>query len=223
METKQLDINNLSSAEKALLMKQFSAEQKAEKSRKAADREALKGLQDELCGKWAQQLVAFGNEQANIVDAVFADTAPLIAIKAALYDVPSDKQDSHTFTSRDGMSSILVGFNTIIGFDGTGSAGIEKVKEYLSSLSEQDSKRAIISKILTVLMKPDKNGSLNPARVTELANLRAEINNELFSDGIDIIIKAQHKTRTSSYVRGWHRFVDDKGKETKVQFSVTAQ
>lgn len=220
MET--LNISKLSAADKAALMAALSAEQKAEKNKKLADREALKILQNEFCSKWLTPLAEFGKAQTEIVDAVFADTSPLLDLKIALYEL-REAQDSHTFTARDGSGSIAIGYNTIIGFDGTGNAGVQKVKDYLASLSEDDVNYVKIKKILNVLMKPDKNGNLNPTRVTELANLKADIDNELFSDGIEIIINAQFKTRTSSYVSGWMRKVSETGKEVKVNFRITAQ
>lgn len=217
-----LNIKTLSQSERTALLMALAEEEKAEKKRKAADRNTLKVLQDELCHKWLSPSQLLGEQQRSLVDGVFEDASMIITLKNNVYQT-REKQDSHTFTARDGSGSITVGYNTVIGFDGTGNAGIQKVKAYLSSLSEKDDNYMKINKILNVLMKPDKNGNLNPARITELANLKAEIDHELFSDGIEIIINAQFKTRTTSYVRGWKRGILENGKEVKMKFSINAQ
>lgn len=217
-----VNINTLSADQRKALLADLAAQDKAEKQKRTDDIEAFKNMADDFVYRWINRLVDFASQQTELVDTVTADTKPLIDLKQELYNV-KEKQDSHTFTHRDGLGSIRVGYNTIIGYDGTASAGIQKVKQYLASLSEDSVIYTKISKILNVLMKPDKNGNLNPVRATELSNLKADIDDELFSDGVDTIIAAQFKTRTSTYVGGWMLKTLENGKEVKVQFRITAQ
>lgn len=222
MENQTVDINSLSAKERKALLEGLSAADKAEKQKRANDIETLKTLQDEFCNGWLPELIKFSEEQSNIVDAVFADTAPLISLKSELYEV-SDDQGSHTFTARNGSGSITTGYNMVIGFDGTSDIGVQKIQKYLSSLSTDDVNRVKIEQILDVLMKRNKKGQLNPTRIVDLSNLKSKINDDDFSDGVDTVVAAQFKTRTSSYVEGWIRKISENGKEIKIQFRITAK
>jgi hypothetical protein len=218
----KVNIANYSQAELKELRLQLEQQEKADKKKRLDDIESLKEMQDQLCASWLSKLLSFSEEQTKLVDAVFNDTAPLISLKSELYDV-KENQGSHTFTARDGSGSITVGHNMIIGFDGTSDIGVQKIQGYLSSLSKDDANRVKIEAILNVLMKRNKLGNLNPTRIVDLANLKSEINDYLFSEGVDIVVASQFKTRTSSYVEGWIRKVDQNNKETKVQFRITAK
>lgn len=167
------------------------------------------------------RLVDFNDQQARMVDRTYESLGALIDLKQELYS-SKGMQDSHTFTHRDGSGSITVGFNTIIGFDGTETAGVQKVKEFIGTLSADDAKRATLANLLNTFMKPDKKGNLNPTRITELCQQKAEINDPLFTEGIDIIVSSQFKTRTSRFVRGWKRIVKEDKSEMKITFSITA-
>lgn len=212
----------MSAKERKQLFKQLEEQEKTEKKKRLENVEALKGMQDQFCASWLKRLFSFSEEQSRIVDLVFQDTAKLIALKSELYELDND-QGSHTFTARDGSGSIKVGYNMVIGFDGTSDIGVQKIQSYLSSLSKDDTNRGKIEKILNVLMQRNKKGELNPTRVMDLSNLKLEIDDEQFSEGVDIVVAAQFKTRTSSYVEGWMRRTDDNGKEIKYQFRLTAK
>lgn len=217
----KININALSAEERKNLMAQLAEEERNTKKKRAENIETLKTLQDGFCSNWLAKLCAFGKQQTTLVDSVYEDAKRLLDLKFELYEV-SQKQDSHTFTDRGGMGSITIGYNTVIGYDGTSDIGIQKINQYLSSLSKDDINRTKIEKILSVLMQRNKKGELNPTRVMDLSNLTNDIDDELFTEGVNIVVSAQFKTRTSSYVAGWMREVDDKGKEIKVTFRITA-
>jgi len=222
MNNQTIDVNSLSASEMKTLSAAISARDKIEKNKRTEEIKCLKGMQDDLCYLWLDKLVSFNAAQAAVVDSIFKDAAPLIALKSELYDI-KDNQGSHTFTARDGSGSITVGHNMIIGFDGTSDIGVDKIQMYLSSLSKDDVNRDKIEKILNVLMKRNKKGELNPTRIVDLSNLKSDIDDDLFSEGVDIVVAAQFKTRTSSYVEGWSRVIDKNGKEIKIQFRITAK
>lgn len=218
----ELNVASMSAKERKALLEQLAAQEQFDKQKRSSDIETLKTMQDQFCASWLTKLFSFSEEQSRLVDLVFQDTAPLISLKSELYDV-EENQGSHTFTARDGSGSIKVGYNMVIGFDGTSDIGVQKIQTYLSSLSQDDINRTKIEKILNVLMQRNKKGELNPTRVMDLSNLKSEIDDDLFSEGVDIVVSAQFKTRTSSYVEGWIRKVDENGKEIKVQFRITAK
>lgn len=216
-----MDINKLSPQERKTLMNQLATEEKAARRAKEENINAFKKMVDEMVNRLAPKLSAFGLAQNDIVNDTFADFDTIISLKKELYEV-KDQQSSHTFTARDGNGSITIGYNEIIGFDGTEHAGVSKIKEVIKGLSADDENRAVLADLLNTFMKPDKKGNLNPTRIAELVSKKEMVNKQLFTEGVDIIVNAQFKTRSSMYVRGWHRVPGENGNEIKLSFSITA-
>ncbi|SUJ26384.1 Protein of uncharacterised function (DUF3164) [Sphingobacterium spiritivorum] len=216
-----MNIENLTPEQKQALRQLLIEEDKATQQKRENDIMALKTMIDEMVTAKVPDLVSFGQKQTDIVNATFKDFEAIIQLKNELYGV-KDGQASHTFTSRDGNGSICVGFNEIIAFDGTEGAGVKKIKEVIASLSSNDENREVLADLLNTFMKADKRGNLNPTRVAELVSKKETVRNPLFSEGVDIIVNAQFKTRSSMYVRGWQRIQGENGKEVKLTFSITA-
>ena len=142
-------------------------------------------------------------------------------LKADVYGTKINEQDSHTSTLEDGSASITIGWNVSIGFDGTESAGVEKIKEFISSLSTDDENNKKLSAAVNTFLKPNaKTGMLNPAKIIELSKLKSEFNDERFNDGLDIIFNAQQRRQNSMYVSGW-KIVELEGRPTKLEFRFT--
>jgi hypothetical protein len=142
-------------------------------------------------------------------------------MKAEIYGLEKNAQDSHTSTLADGSASITIGYNVTIGFDGTESAGVEIIKEFISSLATDDENVKRLSKMVNTFLKPNaKTGMLNPSKIIELSKLRDEFNNERFSEGIDIILNAQQRRQNSMYVSGW-KFIEHNGLPKKIEFRFT--
>lgn len=216
------DINNLTTTERKVLLMELAKQQRDEKARRADDIDAYKKLIDELVHQQAPELVDFGTMQNIKVEETFKIFQQALEIKKELYGY-DDKQASHTFTSRDGAASIIIGYNEIIGFDGTESAGVVKIRDYITSLAADDPKRNILVSFLETFMKPNKKGELNPTRIVELVGLKEEADDAGFTEGVDIIVNAQFKTRTTSYVKGWFKRLDVEGKELKMEFTISAK
>lgn len=216
-----MTLDKLSPEEKKALLKELEAEQIATAKKKEAEIESYKTMSDELVINMLPTLVSFSEQQKGLVTHAFENLSALISLKKELYNT-KETQDSYTFTARDGSGSITIGYNSIIGFDGTESAGVEKVKQFISTLSADDANRKTLADLVNTFMKEDRKGNLNPTRIAELCNKKAEIDSPLFSDGIDTIVKAQFKTRTSMFVKGWKRITNEEGAEIKVQFSISA-
>jgi hypothetical protein len=217
-----MTLENLTPEAKRELFKQLEAEQRADRLQKEKEIETYKTMQDSMVVEVLPLLVEFADQQKDIVCWTIKNLSALVTLKTDLFKVKDGGQDSHTFTNRDGSGSITIGYNAIIGFDGTETAGVQKVKEYLSTLSGDDEKRQILADLLNTFMKPDRKGNLNPTRIAELCNKKGEIDNPLFSDGIDTIVNAQFKTRTSMFVRGWQLVTKEGEADKKIHFSISA-
>lgn len=216
-----IDLKQLTPQQLRELTQQVEAEHANKKRQREQNILTYKDLIDELVGSLAPELADFATVQNLTVEKTFNAFDKALKLKMEIYEY-SDDQYSHTFTARDGMSSITLGYNSIIGFDGTEAAGVIKIREYLTSLSDQDENKDILIDLLNTFMKPDKKGNLNPARIAELVAKKEIAKSDLFSDGVDIIVSAQFKARSSQFVRGWFKRMGDNGKELKLNFSITS-
>ncbi|MFD2874070.1 DUF3164 family protein [Mucilaginibacter ximonensis] len=216
-----MNLQTLTPEEKKTLLNELAAEQKAAKKKKVDDREALKTLMDEAVVELAPICADFGQKQEEIIQTVFNRFASVIALKKETYGF-DEKQSSHTFTARDGKAQIIIGYNEIIGFDNTVDVGLQKIHEFISSLSVDDANREKLQKIISTLTKKNKKGDLNPTKVIALSELKAEMDNDLFTEGVEIVEQSQFKTRTTMYVRGYYRKQVQDGREISMSFSITA-
>ena len=222
MSTETLDISKLSAENKAQLMAQLEAEAKAAKLKIKEDRKAYKELTFEFVNRNIESLLNHNDITGIIIENLFKDYAPVKALKNEVYG--NDPQDSHTSTLSDGSASITIGHNVSIAFDGTESSGIQKIRDFIASLSDEnsDSKTKKLAKSVDTFLKLNpKTGQLNPSKIIELSNLRDEFDDERFNDGLDIIFNAQIRKQTSMYVSGWKVVqVDGKPRKLTFRFSV---
>ena len=222
MNTETLDITKLSSKDKAALMLKLAAEAKAEKVQIKEDRKAYKELTQEFVNRNIDQLLHHNDITGVVIEMLFKDYDPVKELKQQVYG--NETQDSHTSTLPDGSASITIGHNVSISFDGTESSGIQKIRDFIASLSDETSDvktKKLAKSVDTFLKLNPKTGQLNPSKIIELSNLRDEFDDERFNDGLDIIFLAQIRVKTSMYVSGWKVVdVDNKPKKLTFRFSV---
>lgn len=121
-------------------------------------------------------------------------------MKAGLYEVKNNQQ-SHTFTSSDGNIRIILGYNQTDNYDDSVTAGIEKVKDFISSLGNDEKSRLLVNGILRLLRVDSKTGMLKASRVLQLIDMARESGNEEFVDGVQIIQSAYKPIKSKQYVR----------------------
>lgn len=218
MSTETLDLTKLSSEDKKTLMDKLTAEAKAEKEQIKQDRKAFKELTGEFVNSNIDSLLHHNDITGAIIEKLFKDFEPIKTLKQQVYGVK--QQDNHTSTLPDGSASITIGHNVSISFDGTEAAGIQKIRDFIKSLSDENSDiktKKLAKSVDTFLKLNPKTGQLNPSKIIELSNLRDEFDDERFNDGLDIIINAQIRVQTSMYVSGW-KFLQIDGKPKKLTF-----
>lgn len=204
------------------LMQELAQEEKAAKQKKNEDRKAFKKLSSEFVEKNIDVLVNHHMVTDGLISGLFKEFGMIQELKGSLYGSKVNDQESHTSTLEDGSASITIGFNVSIGFDGTETMGVEKIKDYLTSLSGEEANVKKLTKAVNTLLKPSKKtGMLNPASIIQLSALRDEFNSESFNDGLDIIINAQQRRKNSMYVSGWKYVKDQEGKAVKLDFRFT--
>lgn len=222
MSTETLDISKLSPQHKAQLMAQLEAEAKAEKQKLKEDRKAYKELTYDFVNRNIDSLLHHNDITGAIIEKLFQDYEPVKGLKQQVYG--HEYQDSHTSTLPDGSASITIGHNVTINFDGTESSGVQKIKDFITSLLDEnaDDNTKKLAKMVNIFLKVNpKTGMLNPSKIIELSKLREEFSDERFDDGLDIIFQAQIRVQNSMYVSGWKYVeIDQKPKKLTFRFSV---
>lgn len=212
----------MTAEERKALAAQLAEQDKADKAKRNEDKKAFKELSAEYVNNNIDVLINHHNQTDSLVTKLFADFKQILGLKESVYGSKVKKFESHTSTLEDGTASITIGHNVTIGFDGTEAIGVEKIKEFLTSLSTGDSNVIKLSKAVNTLLKPSaKTGMLNPVSIIQLTKLREDFNSELFSEGLDIIINAQQRRVNSMYVSGWKYIKDENNKAIKLEFRFT--
>ena len=134
---------------------------------------------------------------------IFNSLNALVQSKAEVFET-QEGQKSHTFTTLDGTQRIIMGVRDISQWDGTESAGISKIQEYLKSLAK-DSKSAELVAMVQGMLKPDKKGMLDPRRILELSKIAEEGGNDLFMDGINIIMQAYKVVGSKMFLEAYEK------------------
>ncbi len=129
---------------------------------------------------------------------VYNSLNTLVKTKSEVFET-DESQKTHTFTTVDGRLRIIMGCRDISHWDGTETSGVVKIKEYLKSLAK-DAKSAELVGMVEGMLKPDKKGMLDPRRIMELSKIAEDGGNELFMDGINIIIQAYKVVGSKMYL-----------------------
>lgn len=216
-----IDITALSPEQKKALKAQLDADNKAEKKKRTDDLVSFKQMSEDYVNNNINPMIHHHEITGALIEKLWSDYETIKDLKSEIYGTKCNSQDSHTSTLEDGSASITVGWNVTIGFDGTESAGVEKIKEFIKSLSTEDENNKKLSAAVNTFLKPNvKTGDLNPSKIIELSKLTTEFNDERFDDGIEIIFKAQQRRKNSMYVSGW-KIVEIDRKPKKLEFRFT--
>ncbi len=214
-----IDLSKLTTEELAELKAEIQTKEKKKKDEIKQSRKTYKELSNEYVQRNIDALISHKVVTEDIIKKLFADYNAVKEIKKEIYG--DKQQDSHTSTLPDGSASITIGYNVTIGFDGTESSGVEKIKNFITSLGADDDNTKKLTKMVNTFLKPNvKTGMLNPSKIIELSKLRDEFNDNEFNDGIDIIFNAQIRRQNSVYVSGW-KSIEVDGVPKKVEFRFT--
>jgi hypothetical protein len=214
-----IDLSKLTAEELAELKAEIQTKEKKKKDEIKQSRKTYKELSNEYVQRNIDALISHKVVTEDIIKKLFADYNAVKEIKKEIYG--DKQQDSHTSTLPDGSASITIGYNVTIGFDGTESSGVEKIKNFITSLGADDDNTKKLTKMVNTFLKPNvKTGMLNPSKIIELSKLRDEFNDNEFNDGIDIIFNAQIRRQNSVYVSGW-KSIEVDGVPKKVEFRFT--
>ena len=213
-----MDISKMTSAERAELMAQLEAEERAEKQKRENDVAAYKNSVDEFCrGKFAR-LQALSDEMRRLKEEIFSDAETLITLKEELFRTKCDRR-SDTFTTSDGRITISLGNRTNDGWDNTVEVGIAKVKEYLQSLAKDEDGAKMFEVVMKLLAK-DRKGNLRAGAMIQLEQHARRFGDPLFIEGVEIIRQSYRPVDSCQFVSA--SWKDDHGIRHTLPLSLAA-
>ena len=206
----------MTAKEKEILKKQLLEEEKQKKAERKAKIEAYKNLVDETVINSIDKIKNISAQIMMSKKEVFDDFKSIMELKAELYGV-KDNQQSHTFTTSDGKISITLGNRMLDSFDDTVHTGIEKVKNYIYRVVQDENSQLL--EIVNLLLKKDKNGNLKASRVMELERIAGNIDDAELSEGVQIIKEAWKPQKSKTFIEAYYK--DENGNKINIPLSMT--
>lgn len=211
----EINLENLSSGDRQRLLGELRQADKAEKQRRAEERKAYKELVDETVPVLMNDLLDVSVRLTRMKRRIFADTERLVDLKNSIYGVRTDQQ-SHSFTTTNGMYTITVGYRINDGWDDTVWIGVKMIRQFIEGMATDKASKQLILKLL----KPDKKGMLKANRVLELTAIVEEIGDEQLSEGMKIVQEAYRPMQSVSFIEA--SFRDANGKIHNVPLGVSS-
>ncbi|UOH77334.1 DUF3164 family protein [Ornithobacterium rhinotracheale] len=196
---------------------QLAAELKRRKRQQEEDRKAYKDLVNEELPRIAGMLKTLSQNISQVKLFAFENLKTLLDLKSKAYGV-RDTQQSHTFSDDKG-NTITYGFRIIDGWDDTVTAGIDKVREFITSLAKDEATGKLVHAV-NQLLKKDAKGNLKASRVLELTKLAEDFNNDNFTDAVNIIRQAYKPQRSAFFVDA--SYTDAQGKKVNIPLSISS-
>ncbi|MGY5551519.1 DUF3164 family protein [Riemerella anatipestifer] len=200
-----------------LTAEELQAELDRRNQEKAEDRKAYKEIVSQELPQIVASLRALSQTISKVKLFAFENLKTLLALKAKAYDV-KDTQQSHTFSDDKG-NTITYGFRIIDGWDDTVTAGIDKVREFISSLAKDEATGKLVHAV-NQLLKKDAKGNLKASRVLELTKLAEEFSDPNFTDAVNII-RQSYKPQCSAFFID-ASYTDAQGKKVNIPLSISA-
>ena len=213
-----MDISNLSKEERLRLKAQLEAEERAEEANLQKERQSYNNMRDEFVERVFGSLKQLSDSMLAEKQSIFEESETLDEMQQRLFKVKLDRK-SRTLTHSNGRISIKVGNRMNDGWDDSVEIGIEKVREYLSTLAT-DEKSARLIKTITRLLAKDQKGTLKANKVLELKKMAEEEQDATFLEGIRIIENAYRPVPTCQFVEV--KYKDDNDKDCSLPLSMSA-
>ena len=212
-----MDISNLSPAERANLMAQLEAQDRAEKQKREDEIKSYKESVDDFVRRAFDLLYPLSEKLKEVKTILFKEKNAIVDIKEALYDTKLDRH-SNTFTTSDGKITLSMGYRTVDGWSDDAEAGIAKMMDYMKSLSK-DENGAKQNKIIMELLAKDKKGNLKLSSIVQLERHAHEFGDPLFIEAVKIIKDSYRPQETSQFISLSYR--DDDGEKHTVPLSLS--
>ncbi len=204
-------------------LKEFEA-YKAAKAAQQAKEERKKNLNtynamiDEQVNETIPELQSVSEQLSMVKKAVFDNFQSLLDMKKDIINRTKDGQRSHTFTNSEGNFRIILGYHVLDNYKDTVQDGIDMVKEYITSLAENDETKSLVDMVLKLLSK-DQKGNLKASRVLQLRQIAEKVNNEKFTEGVEIIMNSYAPIPSKKFIQAFAK--NDKDEWEVIPLSLT--
>lgn len=198
-ETKTINVT----ADELAEFQAFQAEKakKAEEERVKADRELYKQLVDEEIENSIPILLSISDEIKKSKSKVMDNFRSIIEMKSDLFKTKvKDDQRSHTFTNSEGNKRISLGVHVKDAYRDTVEDGIAIVKEYISSLANDEKTEALVNMVFRLLAR-DAKGTLKASRIVQLRKVAQDVGDERFLEGVRIIEDSYQPEISKQFIR----------------------
>ena len=198
----------------------FKAAQAAKRAKDARKQnlDTFNAMIDEQIACAIPELKDISEQLSTVKKAVFENFRALLDMKKDIMKMTKDGQRSHTFTTSDGQSRIELGFYQLDNYKDTVNDGIALVKDYITSLAETDETKALVDMVLKLLSK-DQKGNLKASRVLQLRQIAEKVNNDRFTEGVEIIMNSYAPIASKQFIRAFIK--GDQGEWLPIPLSIT--
>lgn len=198
-ETKTINVT----ADELAEFQAFQAQKakKAEEERVKAEREQYKQLVDEEIDASIPILLSISDEIKKSKSQVMDNFKTILQMKSELFKTKvKDDQRSHTFTNSEGNKRISIGVHVTDGYRDTVEDGIAIVKEYISSLANDEKTEALVNMVFRLLAR-DAKGTLKASRIVQLRKVAQDVGDERFLEGVHIIEDSYQPEISKQFIR----------------------
>ena len=202
---------------------EFEAFKAAQAAKRAKDErkqnlDTFNQMIDEQVACAIPELKDISEQLSSVKKTVFENFRAILDMKKDIMKMTKDGQRSHTFTTSDGQSRIELGFYQIDNYKDTVNDGIALVKDYITSLAETDETKALVDMVLKLLSK-DQKGNLKASRVLQLRQIAEKVNNDRFTEGVEIIMNSYAPIASKQFIRAFIKGED--GEWLPIPLSIT--
>lgn len=180
--------------------RQAKAKREAEAKAKA-DREMYRQMVDEEIERSIPVLTGISERIRESKQQVLDNFKAILEMKGDLFRTKvKDDQRSHTFTNSRGDQRITLGVYVTDGYRDTVEEGIAIVKEYISSLANDDRTQALVSMVFRLLSR-DAKGTLKASRIVQLRKVAEDTGDARFMEGVRIIEESYQPEVSKQFIR----------------------
>lgn len=202
---------------------EFEAFKAAQAAKRAKDErkqnlDTFNAMIDEQIACAIPELKDISEQLSTVKKAVFENFRALLDMKKDIMKMTKDGQRSHTFTTSDGQSRIELGFYQLDNYRDTVNDGIAMIKEFIKGLAKDPETQSLVDMVLKLLSK-DQKGNLKASRVLQLRQMADKINDDRFTEGVEIIMNSYAPIASKQFIRAFIKGED--GEWLPIPLSIT--
>ncbi len=191
---------------------------KREKEERKQNLDMFNSMIDEQVTETIPELLSISDELATLKKTVFENFKTLLDMKKDVMKMTKDNQKSHTFTTSDGKYRIELGCYQLDNYKDTVNDGIAMIKEFIKGLAKDPETQSLVDMVLKLLSK-DQKGNLKASRVLQLRQMADKINDDRFTEGVEIIMNSYAPIPSKQFIRAYQK--NDKGEWQNIPLSIT--